>query len=293
MKMLRSGFGSQTKSTNQSLPSWGFGTSCRDAATKQYISPEHAKVSQGNNSQGPVYKTYSAIGNQPESRVATAPVVGFGTSARSQKLGKSGVPGPGAYKSEQSLGVQKESMRSTSPRPVFGTARRSEVQKVYLDDELMKQWYGKESPGPNMYNVPTSIGKQPDSKRESAPTWRQGTEPRFKYDFIDRAKELPGAGQYNSTQALGKQNQSEKTSLPSYSIGTSTREHSKKAYLSKEHEKQNFGEASPGPAGASSTSAFGSQTISKRNTSSSWGFGTAQRIKSYNNDMPGPGSYYA
>ena len=33
-KQLRSGFGSQTKSTSASEPSWGFGTSVRDASLK-------------------------------------------------------------------------------------------------------------------------------------------------------------------------------------------------------------------------------------------------------------------
>lgn len=93
-KMLRSGFGSQVRSTSPSEPSFGFGTSVRDASLRvslgacparptgpaccvqphptsdfwlcsccvqQYLSPEHAKAMSGNNSQGPVYKIYVSV----------------------------------------------------------------------------------------------------------------------------------------------------------------------------------------------------------------------------------------
>jgi hypothetical protein len=117
-RMLRSGFGAQVKSTQESCPSVGFGSSHRDASVKvnqcasqrqqlaaaqlrlfgartrrlravcapawrpdaafslvkqpppdkallrsaqQYISPEHARAMGGNNSQGPVYKTYVSV----------------------------------------------------------------------------------------------------------------------------------------------------------------------------------------------------------------------------------------
>lgn len=45
--------------------------------------------------------------------------------------------------------------------------------QVGLDDELMKTFYGRESPGPCTYGVPGGLGKQPDSKYPSEPAWRQ------------------------------------------------------------------------------------------------------------------------
>lgn len=60
-----------------------------------YLSSEQAKAMNGNNSQGPVYKSFGAIGPQPESRYSTAAATGFGTSARAMKDRKSYIPGPG------------------------------------------------------------------------------------------------------------------------------------------------------------------------------------------------------
>eukprot|EP00983_Pelagomonas_calceolata_P071927 1151454-Pelagomonas_calceolata.AAC.3 len=60
-----------------------------------YLSPEQAKAMHGNNSQGPVYKPYEAIGPQPESKFATAPAPGFGTAPRSLKSKHGNYPGPG------------------------------------------------------------------------------------------------------------------------------------------------------------------------------------------------------
>lgn len=291
--MLRSGFGSQVKSVNPSNPSWGFGTSNRDASLKQYLSAEHAKVMTGNVSQGPVYKNYSGIGPQPESKLASSATFSFGSSTRLPKQGKSWVPGPGAYQDKSGIGQQTESKRSTSPRAVFGSSTRDIQEKVYLDDDLMKTYYGKESPGPNAYNVPAGIGAQADSKRESAPAWRQGTSERFKYDFITRAKELPGAGTYNASAALGKQTLSLKKTLPQYSFGSSTRDAALKTFISKEHEKQSFGELSPGPTTAQPSTSMGKQSLSVRSSSPGWGFGTARRNKEYATAVPGPGTYYA
>lgn len=293
MKMLRSGFGRQTLSDNQTHPQWCFGSSVREHGTKQYISPEHAKVMQGNNSQGAVYKIYSGIGTQPESQVPTAPTIGFGTAARLAKAGRATSPGPGAYKAEGALGDMKDSRRATSPRAVFGTSTRDAVSKIYLDEELNKAFYGRETPAPNTYGVTAAVGRQPDSKKENAPSWKQGTGQRFKYDYMERAKDLPGAGQYNQYQAVGRQTLSIKKTLPVYSFGTSTRDSCRKAFISKEHEKGNYGLITPGPTTANPIAAVGRQNLSHKASAAGWGFGTAKRIKGYDNGNPGPGTYYA
>lgn len=67
------------------------------ARPQLYLSQEQAKAMHGNNSQGPVYKPYAAIGPQPESKYNTAPALGFGTSARSAKDKRGAYPGPGVW----------------------------------------------------------------------------------------------------------------------------------------------------------------------------------------------------
>lgn len=293
VRMLRSGFGRQTRSENTTHPQWCFGTSSREHASKQYISPEHARAMNGNNSQGAVYKVYSGMGPQPESNLPNAASIGFGSAARLAKGGRSNSPGPGAYKSEGALGDMKDSRRATSPRAVFGSSTRDAVSKIYLDEELNKTFYGRETPAPNVYAANGAVGKQADSKKENAPAWRQGTGQRFKYDFMDRARDLPGAGQYNQYAAVGKQTLSIKKSLPVYSFGTSTRDSCRKAFISKEHEKGNYGLLTPGPSTANPKSSLGRQNVSQKATAAGWGFGTARRIKDYGNGNPGPGTYYA
>uniref|UniRef100_A0A383WC15 Flagellar associated protein n=1 Tax=Tetradesmus obliquus TaxID=3088 RepID=A0A383WC15_TETOB len=293
VKGLRSGFGHQVRSNSPSNPSIGFGSSVRDASLHQYLSPEHAKAMSGNNSQGPVYKVYSSMGQQPESTAAYPGTMTFGTAQRLPKPGKSGVPGPGHYKTSPALGEQKESKRSTSPRAVFGTATRAGQEKVYLDGELMKTYYGKESAPPGSYNVPGALGRQVASTKESAPGIKIGTSLRALDYTVMRSKDMPGAGQYNTYRAVGKQPLSSKKTLPAHSFGKSTRDASKKTFISKQHEKQAYGIGSPGPGTAKPYTSSGSQQLSTKHTNPTWGFGTSKRLKDYNNDAPGPGTYYA
>jgi hypothetical protein len=55
----------------------------------------------------------------------------------------------------------------------------SQLRQVWLDEELMKTYAGRGSPGPCTYTTPGGIGKQPDSKYSSQPSWKQGTSERF------------------------------------------------------------------------------------------------------------------
>lgn len=292
VRMLRSGIGKQVKSDHESAPEWGFGTGHRDAADKLYLSAEQAKAMHVSYSQGPVYKAYSAIGPQPESKFRSASAPGFGSSGRSKGNGKAPAPGPGSYQAEGGIGPQKESKRSTSPRIAFGTATRDQQSKVWLDDELMKTYAGRESPGPNNYAYPPAIGKQADSKYASAPSWRQGSSDRFKYK--DWARDVPGAGTYKTFDALGRQTLSSKKTLPSAKIGTGTRDAFKKIFISKEHEKGAFGENSPGPVTSQFVSSIGTQRLSVKSSAPSWGFGSSKRPPLLNTTgSPGPGAYYA
>lgn len=64
-------------------------------------------------------------------------------------------------------------------------------------------------------------------------------------------------------------------------------------YISKEHEKAVFGHGSPGPTTGNAVTSLGKQTMSVKNSNAAWGFGSSSRSQNYNNNMPGPGTYYA
>jgi hypothetical protein len=137
------------------------------------------------------------------------------------------------------------------------------------------------------------IGKQVSSTKESAPGWSQGSSGRFQYDFVKVAKEIPGAGQYKVDGAVGKQTLSIKKTLPTARIGTSTRDKADKVFISAEHEKAQYGKITPGPCTGTGHTSMGKQTLSKKKSNPTWGFGTAARKTIQVTDTPGPGTYWA
>jgi hypothetical protein len=99
---------------------------------------------------------------------------------------------------------------------------------VYLDADLMKTYYGKESPPPGSYNVPSAVGKQVDRARGAggagprvlwgglgAPLSAVGFRPLISNAFLLTAGRLahPVNRQVNST----------KESAPGIKIGTGLR----------------------------------------------------------------------
>ena len=52
--------------------------------------------------------------------------------------------------------------------------------------------FGLNSPGPAAYANRSAVGPQTSSRNESAPIYGFGSEERFRYDFVDRAKKIPG-----------------------------------------------------------------------------------------------------
>lgn len=200
----------------------------------------------------------------------------------------------GAYNSpDGGIGKMIESRRPTSPRATFGTSNREDWSKVHIDEELMKTYYGRGTPGPAVYSIQGAggIGKQLLSTKANAQQAKIGTSGRPTDDNV----KVPGPGAYRATSAIGKQTVSLYKTLPTAKIGTSTRDQCYKVFLSKEHEKGNYGIGTPGPvtANQSMNSALGRQTVSRRPTSPGWGFGTAKRYSSGMSDSPGPGAYWA
>lgn len=100
-------------------------------------------------------------------------------------------------------------------------------------------------------DLQSGVGPQVLSNMRSNPATTLGCGKRFNYDFVKRAKAQPGAGEYKSElSACGKQALSKKKSLPLYSFGTSDRDQAAKVYMSREHEKGQKGDFSPGPTTA-------------------------------------------
>lgn len=97
----------------------------------------------------------------------------------------------------------------------------------------------------------SGVGPQVLSNMRTNPATTLGFGKRFNYDFVKRAKEQPGAGEYQGElPACGKQTLSKKKTLPLYSFGTSDRDQAKKVYVSRDHEKGQKGDFSPGPTTA-------------------------------------------
>jgi len=295
-KPKRSMFGKQTDSRKETAPQFGFGSSDRQNAAKVFVTAEHAKSSYGKESPGPVYELKSSIGKQDSSKNESSPLFSFGTADRFAKPAgsvptRASVPGPGAYQSPSSIGKQGNSTKQTAEAYGFGSSTRLHQQKVFISPDHAKTNFGEASPGPSVYNQKSAVGKQPDSKKESAPSWAFSSEERFKYDFVERAAKVPGAGQYNTVGAVGTQPDSKKQTLPKFSFGSCQREQRNKVYISPDHEKSSYGMNSPGPASVGGKSSLGRQSSSKNPSGSSWSFGSAKRFVYNESRTPGPGTY--
>ena len=77
-------------------------------------------------------------------------------------------------------------------------------KKVYVSRDHEREVLGHQSPGPNMYILPNSVGPQISSKNKSAPSTRFGSSDRFsdikpsrgKPTANDIPKVNPGPGSY-------------------------------------------------------------------------------------------------
>lgn len=295
----RSMLGIQHDSKKATAPIYGFGSADRANLSKVFLTPEHAKSDYGKNGPGPIYELKSSFGKQDNSKNPSGPLYSFGTADRFQKPSASlskrstSVPGPGAYSSPSSLGRQGDSGKDSAPQFGFGSSTRHHQEKVFLSAEQAKVNFGLNSPGPSAYQTKSSVGVQASSKNETAPIYGFGSEERFRYDYVDRAAKIPGAGQYNNTSAVGVQADSNKKTAPIYGFGSSTRATRDKVYVSAEHEKSHYGDASPGPAsiGPNSFVSMGPQTSSQKATGYKYSFGSATRFVYSNSNNPGPGAY--
>ncbi|MGB0823622.1 MAG: hypothetical protein ACPGSK_05780, partial [Alphaproteobacteria bacterium] len=69
-------------------------------------------------------------------------------------------------------------------RAGFGSAERKNVKKVFISHEHMKiDLHGYDSPGPAMYTLKSTMGKQDDGRMVNPPTWAFSTAPRAQRDM--------------------------------------------------------------------------------------------------------------
>ena len=130
------------------------------------------------------------------------PKYGFGTDDRFQRLGRqlsdaSELPGPGSYSSDSTLGANRSSKITTEPAFGFGSSNRDHTAKIFLSDLHAKSGAApRYSPGPSVYTLNSSIGRQSTSRGRSAPTWGFGKASRFN----DRTymTDTPGPGSYST-----------------------------------------------------------------------------------------------
>lgn len=293
-------FGDQAHSKRRSSPSYGFGSSTRNQASKVFLSAEHAKLSTPGFSPGPsAYTLRASVGNQADGRKASSPQWAFGSSDRFLGSGKKSIqnPGPGAYDMPAGVGLQVSSSKQTQPMFGFGSAGRDHVAKVFVSEEHNKSLHGIDSPGPQVYKLLGAVGKQELSQTMNQPAWVFASSDRFKYEHVKRAATSPGPGAYTLSQSVGSQVVSTKASSPMPGFGTSNREQMNKLYISTEHEKAQSGNNSPGPCNYTVPESTGRQPLSKYSSMPSWGFGTSSRFLGNaqrpggNMNTPGPGSY--
>ena len=200
---VRSSIGPQFSSAIDSAPLYGFGSAGRDHVAKVYLSAEHDKSFYGINSPGPLanYKIRASVGKQNDSRKPDKPAWVFGSTGRFKydhiKRAASS-PGPGAYNVLASVGPQVSSAMPSAMMAGFGTGDRDTRNKLFLSHEHEKTDYGRHSPGPMAYTLPSTNGKQMLSRNRSAPSVGFGTGARWSSDKPKlRGSTTPGPGAYS------------------------------------------------------------------------------------------------
>ena len=264
----KSTFGEQVMSTRVSQPSYGFGNSKRSTNSKVFYTKAYTDSTRGMSSPGPVYNLPSSIGPQATSRNGTSPSFKFG--ARTDVSGrKESPPGPGEYGTgKEALGPQATSNCKTgsswkfglsnrwssntqdfnaafqtpgshNPRPAtgwlgdsskysFGSSKRHEIGKGNPGANPSF----RQNPAPGSYTMPSSLGQQSLSKKNSASQFKFGTSTRdsLKKVYITQGHEReyigfhsPSPNSYRVTSSLGQQWVSRKKSSKNFKFGTADR----------------------------------------------------------------------
>ncbi|GFR43681.1 hypothetical protein Agub_g4789 [Astrephomene gubernaculifera] len=292
-------FGHQPLSTKPTEPRTRIGTSSR---TDKLTGGQFVLKLLGGTSKGVTTEVSSGFGLQPSSRAQSAPSYRFGSRFKldheagesKQGLGEHtravpryGNPGPGAYAAPRlaadSVGKQTLSINPTAPYTRVGT----EIRFGQFKDNFA-------TPSPGAWR-PTSgwLGDAPTysfhglGRRADVAKGLPGNH--------STALEDPGPGTYEAPSSLFAQASSLKPTAARARVGTADREHQRRVFVSKGHERESIGAHSPSPAVYSPNQL----ASSKVRGTSSWKFGSGDRfseIRSSNGKnlkilTPGPGSY--
>ena len=149
-------------------------------------------------------------GKQPDGRKEDPPTWVIGTDKRFhyEKEGHA-TPAPNAYGMPPSgLGRQVAGRYHTQPFATFCTSGRTHMRKVWISQEHQKiDMHGSDSPGPVVYQLKTTMGKQDESVIPSPASWVFGS---AKRTDVEPGKHSPGPAAYGLPQSVGPQPDSRK-----------------------------------------------------------------------------------
>ena len=221
------------------------------------------------------------FGPQPVSARRSSPSYGFGSGTRegqaklfvsnAHAAGSSGFsPGPASIGARDSLGKQSDGRRVSAPTWVFGTGERFKYESRAATS----------APGPGAYAFSGSFGQQTSSSIRSQPKFGFGSAGRQHVEKVFVSEEhnkslfgtqSPGPASYGIKGSLGKQDTSRLgtgETQPSWVFGSTKRfqyDHVKRAANS------------PGPGQYGYSTGVGRQSLSTRQSSPNFGFGTSDR----------------
>lgn len=191
------------------------------------------------------------------------------------------------------MGPQPLGKWKSSPSFGFGTGDRDTREKVFISSAHVKGVYGRHSPGPAMYSLPSATGPQLLSTKESQARWAFGSAQRFPQSKLENS---PGPGAYDHHPALGRQITSKYASMPVFGFGTAEQRANWKIFISQEHNLAFYGRESPGPLTYGAHTTMGTQLLSTMRSAPSLSFGSADRSSKASHlkraaESPGPASY--
>mmetsp|Transcript_15827 Transcript_15827/g.38529 ORF Transcript_15827/g.38529 Transcript_15827/m.38529 type:complete len:301 (-) Transcript_15827:345-1247(-) len=119
------------------------------------------------------------------------------------------------------FGSQVCSGRETAPAYGFGSSVRDSTTKMFLSREQVAQYVGKVGPGP-IYDVPSSVGAQHSSRKNTAPAYKFGSRATSDYNLAKEGR--PGPGEYGiGPMSVGPQFLSKKENSTSWKFGSGNR----------------------------------------------------------------------
>ncbi|CAG9466556.1 unnamed protein product [Pedinophyceae sp. YPF-701] len=293
----RSMFGDQLESHRATAPSTAF-----SANPQARFIDTYSRQKLNTASPGFTHNYESSIGRQSQSYKKTQPSWTVGARDHLASGAMIGGPGPGQYSScRSSIGPQIVSNARTSTAVGNRTGNRwSSYRNEYYEIPA--------TPGPGDPVSYIGTGGPKYSMGGTAPRYDfgvGGTNKRSPPSYMDD----PAPGSYSSTVSFGPQLLATKSTSPTTKFPSTTRSAAARVYISKDHERAILGSASPGPSKYRAYSSIGSQSVSPRKTSPSFGFGSGGRFSDYQPTkarttqrslkddlgasavMPGPGAY--